>query len=103
MKPAPETIEAAAACLAAGGLVAFPTETVYGLGADARNGEAVARLYAAKGRPSFNPLIAHVADIAAARRVGVFTAAAEKLAAAFWPGPLTLVLARRPDCGVADL
>ncbi len=98
-----EAIEAAARCLAAGGLVAFPTETVYGLGADARNGEAVARLYAAKGRPSFNPLIAHVADVAAARRVGVFTAAAEKLAAAFWPGPLTLVLARQPDCGVADL
>ena len=98
-----EAIEAAARCLAAGGLVAFPTETVYGLGADAGNGEAVARLYAAKGRPSFNPLIAHVADIVAARRVGVFTAAAEKLAAAFWPGPLTLVLAKQPACGVADL
>ena len=96
-------IEAAARCLAAGGLVAFPTETVYGLGADAGNGEAVARLYAAKGRPAFNPLIAHVADIGAARRVGVFTAAAEKLAAAFWPGPLTLVLARQPGCVVADL
>ena len=98
-----DTIEAASRCLAAGGLVAFPTETVYGLGADARNGEAVARLYAAKGRPSFNPLIAHVADIAAARRVGIFNPAAEKLAARFWPGPLTLVLAKRPDCGLADL
>jgi L-threonylcarbamoyladenylate synthase len=98
-----EAIEAAARCLAAGGLVAFPTETVYGLGVDAGNGEAVARLYAAKGRPAFNPLIAHVADIAAARPVGVFTAAAEKLAAAFWPGPLTLVLARQADCIVADL
>jgi L-threonylcarbamoyladenylate synthase len=98
-----EAIEAASRCLAAGGLVAFPTETVYGLGADARNGEAVARLYAAKGRPSFNPLIAHVADIAAARRVGIFNPAAEKLAANFWPGPLTLVLAKQPDCGVADL
>ncbi len=98
-----EAIEAAARCLSAGGLAAFPTETVYGLGADARNGEAVARLYAAKGRPSFNPLIAHVADIAAARRVGVFNPAAEKLAANFWPGPLTLVLAKQPDCGVADL
>jgi L-threonylcarbamoyladenylate synthase len=98
-----EAIEAAARCLAAGGLAAFPTETVYGLGADARNGEAVARLYAAKGRPSFNPLIAHVADIAAARRVGIFNPAAEKLAANFWPGPLTLVLAKQPDCGVADL
>ena len=98
-----EAIEAAARCLTAGGLVAFPTETVYGLGADAGNGEAVARLYAAKGRPSFNPLIAHVADIDAARRVGVFNPAAEKLAAAFWPGPLTLVLAKQPHCGVADL
>jgi L-threonylcarbamoyladenylate synthase len=98
-----ETIEAAARRLAAGGLVAFPTETVYGLGADAANGETIARLYAAKSRPSFNPLIAHVADIDAARRVGVFTPAAEKLAAAFWPGPLTLVLAIQPDCGVADL
>jgi len=98
-----DAIEAGARCLAAGGLVAFPTETVYGLGADARNGEAIARLYAAKGRPSFNPLIAHAADIANARRVGVFTAAAEKLAAAFWPGPLTLVLAKQPDCNVADL
>ena len=96
-------IETAARCLAAGGLVAFPTETVYGLGADAGNGEAVARLYAAKGRPSFNPLIAHVADVAAARRCGIFTPAAEKLAAAFWPGPLTLVLARQPDCTIADL
>ena len=98
-----QSIEAAAACLAAGGLVAFPTETVYGLGADARHGEAVARLYAAKGRPSFNPLIAHVADAEAARRLARFDAAAEKLAAAFWPGPLTLVLPKRPDCGVADL
>jgi L-threonylcarbamoyladenylate synthase len=96
-------IEAAARCLAAGGLVAFPTETVYGLGADAGNGEAIARLYAAKGRPSFNPLIAHVADIAAAKRLAHFDAAAEKLATAFWPGPLTLVLPKRNDGGVADL
>jgi L-threonylcarbamoyladenylate synthase len=103
LKANQEAIEAAARCLASGGLVAFPTETVYGLGADARNGEAIARLYAAKGRPSFNPLIAHVADIADAQRAGVFTAAAKKLAAAFWPGPLTLVLAKRPDCSVADL
>ena len=96
-------IAAAAACLAQGGLVAFPTETVYGLGADAGNGEAVARLYAAKGRPAFNPLIAHVAGIDAARRIAVFDAAAEALAQAFWPGPLTLVLPKQPDCGVADL
>jgi L-threonylcarbamoyladenylate synthase len=93
----------AARCLADGGLVAFPTETVYGLGADATNGAAVARLYAAKGRPSFNPLIAHVFDIAAARRLAVFDAATEKLAAAFWPGPLTLVLKKRAGCPVADL
>jgi Putative translation factor (SUA5) len=98
-----QAVEAAAACLAAGGLVAFPTETVYGLGADAGNGEAIARLYAAKGRPAFNPLIAHVADVAAARRLAHFDAEAEALAAAFWPGPLTLVLPKRPDCGVADL
>jgi L-threonylcarbamoyladenylate synthase len=103
MKADASAIEAAARCLAAGGLVAFPTETVYGLGADAGNGEAVARLYAAKGRPAFNPLIAHVADAAGARRLGTFNADAERLAAAFWPGPLTLVLPVRPDCPVADL
>jgi L-threonylcarbamoyladenylate synthase len=103
MKAEPPAIAAAAACLAAGGLVAFPTETVYGLGADARNGKAIARLYAAKGRPTFNPLIAHVTDAEAARRLGRFNAAAENLAAAFWPGPLTLVLPRQPDCDVADL
>ena len=103
MKAEAHSIEAAARCLAAGGLVAFPTETVYGLGADAGNGEAIARLYAAKGRPSFNPLIAHVADAEAARRIARFDAAAEKLAAAFWPGPLTLVLPKRADGGVADL
>jgi L-threonylcarbamoyladenylate synthase len=99
----PGAIEAAARTLAAGGLVAFPTETVYGLGADAGNGEAVARLYAAKGRPQFNPLIAHVSDVAAARKLAFFNPTAEKLAAAFWPGPLTLVLPRRPDAGLSDL
>jgi L-threonylcarbamoyladenylate synthase len=96
-------ISAAARCLSAGGLMAFPTETVYGLGADAANGDAVARLYAAKGRPVFNPLIAHAADAESARRLGIFNADAERLAAAFWPGPLTLVLPKRPDCPVADL
>ncbi|WP_315728396.1 MULTISPECIES: L-threonylcarbamoyladenylate synthase [unclassified Bradyrhizobium] len=96
-------IDAAAATLARGGLVAFPTETVYGLGADAANAGAIARLYAAKGRPAFNPLIAHVADLAAARRIGRFDATAEKLAAAFWPGPLTLVLPKTADCAVAEL
>jgi L-threonylcarbamoyladenylate synthase len=98
-----QAIEAAAICLATGGLVAFPTETVYGLGADAGNGEAVARLYAAKGRPRFNPLIVHVADVGAARRLGHLNSAAERLAAAFWPGPLTLVIPKRPDGGVAGL
>ena len=99
----PEGVAEAAQCLAAGGLTAFPTETVYGLGADATNAEAIARLYQAKGRPSFNPLIAHVADLAAARKIARFGADAEKLAAAFWPGPLTLVLPRLPGCTVADL
>jgi L-threonylcarbamoyladenylate synthase len=103
MKADNDAIEAAARCLGQGGLVAFPTETVYGLGADAGNGEAIARLYAAKGRPSFNPLIAHVGSIEAARRLAYFYAAADKLAAAFWPGPLTLVLPKRPEGGVADL
>jgi L-threonylcarbamoyladenylate synthase len=96
-------VESAARVLAHGGLVAFPTETVYGLGADAGNGEAVARLYDAKGRPSFNPLIAHVADAAAAHRLARFDQAAERLAAAFWPGPLTLVLPKRAECPIAEL
>jgi len=93
----------AARVLAAGGLVAFPTETVYGLGADATNGSAIARLYAAKGRPSFNPLIAHVSNASAARRLAIFNMAAERLAAKFWPGPLTLVLRKSAGCIVADL
>lgn len=96
-------ITAAARTLGAGGLVAFPTETVYGLGADATNGEAVARLYAAKGRPRFNPLIAHVADVNAACRVARFDADAELLATVFWPGPLTLVLPKAPGCPVSEL
>ncbi|MEA2989666.1 MAG: L-threonylcarbamoyladenylate synthase, partial [Alphaproteobacteria bacterium] len=98
-----QAIKAAVRCLAEGGLVAFPTETVYGLGADAGNGEAVARLYQAKGRPSFNPLIAHVEDLDAARRLARFNSAAERLAATFWPGPLTLVLPKLPDGPVAEL
>src|ERR1700674_2642074 len=85
-------VASAARCLAAGGLVAFPTETVYGLGADATNPAAIARLYQAKGRPAFNPLIAHVGDIGAAMQIGRFDAHAARLAEAFWPGPLTLVL-----------
>lgn len=98
-----DAIAQATLVLAAGGLVAFPTETVYGLGADATNVAAIARLYAAKGRPAFNPLIAHVADIDAARTLGVLDYAAEKLSAAFWPGPLTLVLRRGLKCPVAEL
>jgi L-threonylcarbamoyladenylate synthase len=93
----------AARQLAEGGLIAFPTETVYGLGADAANAQAVARLYAAKGRPSFNPLIAHVSDLAAAARIARFDDAALRLAHAFWPGALTLVLPKTPDCRVCDL
>ncbi|MCP3406131.1 L-threonylcarbamoyladenylate synthase [Bradyrhizobium sp. CCGB01] len=95
--------DAAARTLAAGGLVAFPTETVYGLGADAANATAIAHLYAAKGRPAFNPLIAHVADLSAARRIGRLDARALSLAEAFWPGPLTLVVPKTEDCPVADL
>ena len=94
---------AAARTLAEGGLVAFPTETVYGLGADAANPAAIAHLYQAKGRPAFNPLIAHVGDLAAARRIARFDAQALALAEAFWPGPLTLVLPKTPNCAVADL
>jgi L-threonylcarbamoyladenylate synthase len=102
--PANEAAVAAAArCLAEGGLVAFPTETVYGLGTDAANARAIARLYEAKGRPLFNPLIAHVGDIGAGMRIARFDATAQKLAEAFWPGPLTLVLPKTNDCAVADL
>jgi L-threonylcarbamoyladenylate synthase len=102
--PAGEAAVAAAArALAGGGLVAFPTETVYGLGADATNAAAIARLYQAKGRPAFNPLISHLGDLAAARAVGRFDATALRLAETFWPGPLTLVLPRAADCAVAEL
>jgi L-threonylcarbamoyladenylate synthase len=102
--PAGEAAVAAAArSLAEGGLVAFPTETVYGLGADATNPAAIARLYQAKGRPSFNPLIAHVGDLGAAKAIARFDAGAIALASAFWPGPLTLVLPKTGDCTVANL
>jgi L-threonylcarbamoyladenylate synthase len=98
-----DVIRDAAATLTAAGLVAFPTETVYGLGADATNARAVAKLFAAKGRPTFNPLIAHVPDLSRARRLAKFDAVAEQLAAAFWPGPLTLVLPKAADCVVDEL
>ena len=102
-KPSPRILAHAAALLAHGRLVAFPTETVYGLGAAADDARAVLALYAAKGRPRFNPLIAHVADIAAARRLVRFDARAESLAEEFWPGPLTLVLPRMASGTVCAL
>jgi L-threonylcarbamoyladenylate synthase len=89
--------------LRAGGLVAFPTETVYGLGGDARSDRTAARIFDAKGRPRFNPLIAHVASVEDARRIARFTPEADRLAAAFWPGPLTLVLPLREEAGIAPL
>jgi len=98
-----DAVAKAAHCLKEGGLVAFPTETVYGLGADASQAPAIARIYEAKGRPSFNPLIAHVADLAAARQIARFDDAATRLAEAFWPGPLTLVLPKTDNCPVAEL
>ncbi|MFT6675470.1 MAG: L-threonylcarbamoyladenylate synthase [Sulfitobacter sp.] len=99
----PDGIAQASALLGQGRLVAFPTETVYGLGADATNSTAVAGIYAAKGRPSFNPLIIHLADTALAQRYVIWSDAAEILARAFWPGPLTLVLPLRDGHGVSPL
>ncbi len=96
-------IEKAARIIKAGGLVAFPTETVYGLGADAQNGIAIAKVYAAKGRPAFNPLIVHVANLQQAKRFAKIDATALKLAAAFWPGPLSLVVPLKPGHGLSDL
>ncbi|WP_337846379.1 L-threonylcarbamoyladenylate synthase [Sphingomonas sp.] len=96
-------IAEAAAIIAGGGCVATPTETVYGLAADATNADAVAGIYAAKGRPSFNPLIVHVADRRAAEAIAMFDRDARALADAFWPGPLTLVLPLRPDAPIAGL
>ncbi|MFW2828837.1 L-threonylcarbamoyladenylate synthase [Sphingomonas sp. ID0503] len=99
----PEAVAEAAALILGGQPVALPTETVYGLAADATDAEAVARIYAAKGRPSFNPLIVHVPELEAARRIASFDARAEALAATFWPGPLTLVLPARADNGIARI
>ncbi|GEO82506.1 L-threonylcarbamoyladenylate synthase [Pararhodospirillum oryzae] len=96
-------IVAAARILAGGGLVAFPTETVYGLGANARDDKAVARIFEAKGRPRFNPLIVHLPDAGAVAACAVLDARARRLAEAFWPGPLTMVLPRRPDSGLGLL
>ncbi len=103
MDAGPEAIARAAEVLAEGGLVAFPTETVYGLGADATSGQAVARIYEAKARPAFNPLISHLPDLVAARVQGDFNADALALARAFWPGPLTLVVPVSSACQVCEL
>ena len=98
----PDAVEQAAQRLAAGELVAFPTETVYGLGADASRDEAVAKIFAAKGRPSDHPLIVHVPDAGQATRFAAeVPPVAQRLMQAFWPGPLTLILPRRPDAGAA--
>jgi L-threonylcarbamoyladenylate synthase len=103
VKASEDAINAAAEHLRAGRLVAFPTETVYGLGADATDGRAVAAVFAAKGRPTFNPLIIHVRDAESATRHAVFTPLARQLADAFWPGPLTLVLDRQAASPVSEL
>jgi len=99
----PKAIAGAAACLRAGGLAAMPTETVYGLAADATSDTAVAAIYAAKERPAINPLISHVLDVEAAREHATFGPEAEMLARAFWPGPLTLVLPVAPTCRISLL
>src|SRR3954453_14019084 len=98
-----ESIDEAARLILAGEPVAIPTETVYGLAADATNAQAVARIYEAKGRPSFNPLIVHVSDRASAERIGVFDEQARALADEYWPGPLTLVVPLRADAAVASV
>jgi L-threonylcarbamoyladenylate synthase len=101
--PADKALDRALALLQAGEVVAIPTETVYGLAGDATNGEAVARIYEAKGRPRFNPLIAHVCDLEMAERIGVFDPLSRKLAELFWPGPLTLVVPLKADAGIHPL
>src|SRR5919205_3856071 len=95
-----DSVAEAARLILAGEAVAVPTETVYGLAADATNAEAVARIYGAKGRPSFNPLIVHVPDLAAAERIGAFSGEALALAHEHWPGPLTLVVPLSADAGI---
>ena len=99
----PEAIRQATHALAQGDIVAFPTETVYGLGANALDARAIAKVFAAKERPRFNPLIVHVPGLEAAKRYAVMNDTAWRLAEAFWPGPLSLVLKKRPACGIADL
>ncbi|MDD9903385.1 MAG: L-threonylcarbamoyladenylate synthase [Rhodospirillaceae bacterium] len=99
----PENTEKAATALRAGELVAFPTETVYGLGADATNDKAVAKIYEAKNRPSFNPLIVHLPDVDGVRRLAEFSPLADRLAAKFWPGAISFVLPRKPGCPLSKL
>ena len=99
----PEAIRQAAQALAQGDIVAFPTETVYGLGGNALDARAIAEVFAGKERPRFNPLIVHVPGLEAAERYAVMNDTAWRLAEAFWPGPLSLVLKKRPACGIADL
>lgn len=99
----PAALDRAADLLRAGGLVAVPTETVYGLAADATDSAAVARIYEAKGRPRFNPLIAHVDGLERAERLVELSPLARRLAQAFWPGPLTIVAPVKPDAGISDL
>jgi L-threonylcarbamoyladenylate synthase len=101
--PFPITVQDAAALLRAGRLCAFPTETVYGLGADATNADAVLAIYETKGRPRFNPLIVHCADLAMAERFASFSPLARRLAETFWPGPLSLVLPLRQGHGLSDI
>ena len=101
--PAGRALAPALALLRAGEVVAIPTETVYGLAGDATNGEAVARIYEAKGRPRFNPLIAHVDGMEMAERIGLFDPLSRRLAEKFWPGPLTLVVPLKPDAGIHPL
>jgi len=103
LNPDADGLARAATLLRDGGLVAFPTETVYGLGGDATNGSACAKIFAAKGRPSFNPLIVHVPDLGAAQELAVIEGPLLRLAQAFWPGPLTLVAPLRVGHGLSDL
>lgn len=103
LMPTDEGLSRAAAILRAGGLVAMPTETVYGLAGDAMNGAAVAQIFAAKARPTFNPLIAHVTGLEMAERLAVFDDRARAVVAAFWPGALTLVLPLREGSGLSPL
>ncbi len=103
LPPTDENLDRAAAALSRGDLVAFPTETVYGLGADATNGTAVAAIFETKGRPRFNPLIVHVHDLHAAEEIAKFSAQAKQLARGLWPGALTLIVQQRSNSPLSDL